>query len=139
MSVLTWPCQHCGKELSEVEYHLNTHYCYDCRKIKYRLKNQRNYDRKHPRPIYENCLLCGTPLQDPKTGKRRVKFCSNKCNHRYYWLTVIQPQRPSPIIKCKICGTRFKRNKSQVYCSVYCKGIGYTTKQKQRLIKVVAR
>ena len=134
-----WKCKICGKDLNDIEYHLNSHYCYDCRIIVQRKKNQKHYDKIRTTKINENCLMCGISLTNSITGKRRVKFCSQKCALRYNWLTVQQPKRPSPIIPCKICHVKFKRVKSQVYCSMYCRGVGLSTQKPKKLIKVVAK
>ena len=140
-TVKTWPCRNCGKELNETEYHNNTLYCLLCRKIRERKKNQAKYDKRRNTIQHQNCMMCGGQLIDPKTGKRRPKFCSVKCDQKFHWLTH-KPHHPPK--KCLICSKIFVGIKNQKYCSVYCYAQSLTAywrhrREQRKLIKVVAR
>ena len=144
MKLKRFVCNRCDINLDDVTYHPNSHYCKACRIAVKRIKNQRRWDRTRQSVIHENCFMCGKSLTDPITAKRKRKFCSSKCNFKYYWLTVLKPQRPIKHIKCKICTKVFRPRTNQIYCSVYCHAEALTAywrnrRKQQKLIKVVAR
>ena len=136
-------CLDCGKVLSDKErFHgFSPRRCSDCKKIVERKQHQKYYDKRRKTIQHENCMMCGASLINTQTGKRRPKFCSVKCDQRFYWLSTKPQNKPK---KCMICSKVFVGVKNKKYCSVYCYAQSLTAywrhrREQKKLIKVVAR